>query len=87
MNEEQEQVWDRLKYGMPGVITTVVIFHGNGTATKFNSGWISGSRFSKITVDDVAQSPYRDYEIHVNDLIFEKPPAHGAKIAVEIYIE
>ena len=79
---EQEEIWDRLKYGV--LNRSTVVFHGNGTATKFNSGWISGSKIVRITVDDVAQSLFRDYRIIWNDIVFKKPPAPGHMIRVEV---
>ena len=83
MNEEQEQVWERLKRGPS---RTVVTFLGNGIAHKFNSAWLFDVSENKvrITVDDVAQSMYRDFSINYNDIIFYTPPADGHIINVEI---
>ena len=85
MNKEQENVWDRLKYGLPEFNMVAVIFHGNGVATKFNSGWLSNCRTVKVTVDDVAKSEYRDFKVSWNDVIFNEPPPNGHKIIIEAY--
>ena len=85
MNSNQEQVWDRLKYGLPTVLTTVIQFTGNGIATKFNSGWISGTPINCITIDDVVQDNFMDFRIAGNTIIFKKPPLDNAQIKVEVY--
>ena len=84
MNDDQEEVWERLKRGLR---ITVVTFVGNGIAHKFNSGWLSEVNLNKvrITVDDVARSEFRDFSINYNDIIFYEPPAAGHKIVVEIF--
>ena len=84
MNKEQEEVWKRLKRGIQ---ITEVTFTGNGIAHKFNSAWLSVVEPQKVrvTVDDVAQSEFRDFSINYNDIIFYEPPAATHKIIVEVY--
>lgn len=85
MNSNQEQVWGRLKYGLPTVLTTVIQFTGNGIATKFNSSWLSGTALSCITIDDVVQDNFMDFRIVGTTIIFKKPPTDNAQIKVEVY--
>ena len=84
MNSDQEQVWDRLKYGLPSLLTTTVEFTGNGIATRFNSAWLGGSILC-ITIDDVAQCRNRDFFMNYNDIVFYDPPVTDAQIKVEAY--
>jgi len=79
----KELVWDRLKNGILPPLNAVR-FHGNGIATNFNSAWIADGVY-KVTVNDVAQSVYRDFQIENNDVIFRQPPPEYAKIRVEVY--
>lgn len=83
MNEEQEMVWDRLKYGIDPI--TAVMFYGDGCTTHFTSIWLGGFRLCRILVDDVAQSNFRDFRIQGNVIAFKKPPSSGQKIVVEIF--
>ena len=85
MNNDQEEVWDRLKYGVPTLMSSTIVFKGNGIAHKFNSAWLSGTTLICITVDDVPQDRSRDYRISFHDIIFAVPPATGAIIKAEVY--
>jgi len=83
MDKEQEEVWDRLKHGVND--TTLLSFHGNGIATRFNSAWFGKVKFVKVMVNDIAQSQYRDFCLDYNDIVFYKPPALGHLVSIEVY--
>ena len=81
---EAETIWDRLKYGVfRGSV--LISFAGNGRATKFNSGWLSGARMISVYVDGVAKHIIDDFEIEWNDIIFKSPPAYDSHIAIKIH--
>lgn len=84
MMTEAEQIWAKLKYG-PFQGSVIIHQTGDGRAIKFNSGWISESLMISVSVDDVAQSSHRDFNIEWNDIIFKTPPFDGAIIAIECY--
>jgi len=81
---DKELVWDRLKHGI--TFGSSVNFTGNGIATHFNSAWLADGVY-KVTVNDVAQSIFRDFQIDNNDIIFRRPPEEYAKICVEVFPE
>lgn len=83
LSKEEQATWDTLS--TPTVNSTTVTFKGNGIATKFNSGWVSGSKVLRITVNDVAQSNFIDFRIQANDIVFKYPPAKDDIIHVEVY--
>ena len=85
MTEEQEQVWDSLKHGIPASCRTRIHFIADGTATKFHSAWFNGTRLFRVTVDDVAQSQYRDFRLVGSEIVFKHPPAAYLQVMVEVY--
>ena len=88
MNKEQEQVWDRLRYGLhKGKGSLTVTFIGDGVARTFTSSWSNGMIVHHVTVDDVAQSSYRDFEAQGNRVEFRRAPPDGAEIRVEAFYE
>jgi hypothetical protein len=81
---EEDLIWEILKYGVH-VISSVVQFTGNGIARKFNSAWLLDAVVHRVTMNDVARSAYRDYDVRHNEIIFNAAPPAGAMIAVSVY--
>lgn len=45
---------------------------------------LQGDWTNNVSIDDVAQSEYRDYSIKTNTVIFKTPPARDHKLVIEI---
>ena len=89
MTEEQEEVWDRLKYGVPTeYLQSVVHYVGNGIDVNFHSNWqpvANDQVMMRVLVNGIAQSIFKDFDMHMGVVVFKVAPANRELIRIEIY--